>query len=300
MKLIFLSYINRSGSSFLSQKLSEYEEIIVFPEGDALIDYFLLNDKITKKNIATKISQLLKTDIKLKQWQFSEDDINKISEQPDKKQVFFSILKTFQQKNKKNAKYFFFKKRDAFVKINDLKKILPQVTFNLICLFRDPRAIFYSQKISIDPYKNKPFNINPLITAYYWQFFIEHSSCKKSIHILYEDFIKNTETSLKKIFSKLDILLSEKKENKNTYFDFLSTGYKRLHKDITKKQKQNSREKWKEGLTDTEIILIENECNNYMLNFGYKLVSSHKKQTANILFQKIYFKFRIFFKIDWY
>jgi len=301
MKINFISYINRSGSSFLSQKLSEYQEVLVFPEGDALIDKFLLNDKVTNENAPERIQQILLNDKKLESWNFSNKDINHILNQPNKPLIFKEVLSVFHKKEKPLAKYFFFKKRDAFVKWDNIKKILSGFSIQLICLYRDPRAIFFSQKNSIDPYRKKHFNTNPLVISYYWLFFLAHKNCQiSSASLFYEKDICSYNFNVTYLFKRLKIFLVSAVNDKSvTYFDILPKEQQKLHQQIVRPANQTYIDKWRKGLKKHEIKIIEDICAEKMKELGYTPLKP-KVNKFLLIGLKLYYKLRIFFLIDKY
>jgi len=295
MRLIFLSYINRSGSSFLAQQLSKYDDIFVFPEGDALIDEFLLKSKINLN--PDYLIKLFSKDYKLKNWNITEKEINTITPKYNsKKDIFLNILLTIKNKYKPDANILIFKKQDAFIKNDKLKKILNH-NIELISIIRDPRAIFISQKNALGPYKNKPFNINPLITSYSWGSYINKISyINNAIIIKYEDFVNNTDKSEKTV---LDQISSNKKKSSKsiTYWDLLSDAEKKLHSNIDKEPQNESINKWKQTIKPYELSIINKICKNNLLKQNYDIENDNLKLNY---FWYLYFKLRIFFKVDIY
>ncbi len=293
MNIFFLSYINRSGSSFIAQQLSKYDDIFVFPEGDALIDEFLLNS-IIKSDYLIK---LFSKDNKLKNWNITADEISTIAQKyHSKKDIFLNLLLTFKNKYKPDANILIFKKRDGFIKHNKLKENL-SIDIKLISIIRDPRAIFISQKNALDPYSKKPFNINPLITAYYWNFYLNKILTNKdNIIIKYEDFVQNTVQIVNVI---LDLISSDKKiSNKNvSYLDLISESEKKLHSNIDKEPQPESIYKWKQAIKPYELSIISKICKNNLLKQNYETINGNLKLNY---FWYLYFKLRIFFKIDIY
>jgi len=295
MKLFFLSYINRSGSSFIAQQLSKYDDIFVFPEGDALIDKYLLKSKINLKS--DYLINFFSKDIKLKNWDITEKEINTIVlKYNSKKDIFLNILLTFKNKYKPDANILIFKMQNAFIKYNKLKDNINH-NIGLISIIRDPRAIFISQKNSLDPYSTKPFNINPLITAYYWNSYINKIlSNKNNIIIKYEEYVVK---KIKVEYVILDQISSNKKKSDKgiTYWDLLSDREKKLHANIDKKPQIESINKWKQTIKPYELSIITKICKNNLLKQKYDTENDNFKLNY---FWYLYFKLRIFFKIDIY
>ncbi len=300
MKLIFLSYINRSGSTFFCQEISKYSDVFVFPEADALIDKFLLHKRINKSKYLQLLSSLFKKDEKLKNWGFNKRELSYIVEQKKyPKEIFFEILEIFKNRYKPNAEICIFKKRDAFIKKIYIEKVL-DIPVSLICLVRDPRAIYCSQKMTIDYYKNKPFNINPLVTSYYWIFFLKNIIRVDTLAIIrYEDLINKKHNTINNILDKIG---SDKKIDNNNllYTNILSSRDREMHTNISLPPQTDFIEKWKSILKKNEIMLINNICKDFMLQFNYTSCIYENIFSVRYYLLYVYYKLRIFFKIDLY
>lgn len=298
MKLYFLTYINRSGSSFLAEELSKNERIFVFPEADALINNLLLS-KLSIEYLTKTILNLFTNDVKLKEWKFTNDEIISILNLSNNKaNLFKNILKKFIEKNKITSNVVIFKYQDAYSKFNILKKLFSD-DFNLVCLLRDPRAIFSSQKLSINPYSGKMFNTNPLITAYQWDSFISKVLNSSNIIIKYENFYSQTNFSIKNLTEFINNNNSSVK-NKKTFYHYLSKQEKNLHKNINQPFIEENINKWEKNLSNIETTLIEKICSNNLKVLNYEVKKGNKFIFFKYYFYLIYYKIRIAIRIDRY
>jgi len=298
MKLLFLSYINRSGSSFLAQKLSELENIFVFPEADVLIEKILLsNQKIT--NLKDNFKELCKIDSKLKSWQFSEKEIEHILlSNQNKIDFFLDILTTYKKRYDSNSILLIFKYQNTFSQYLTIKKILTNITIYQILILRDPRAIYFSQKTTINPYTKKNFTNNPLIVGFLWHKFSKYiENINHDSYFLSFENLMETEYTFITLLNFLQIS-NKKREKTTTYFDLLPEEQKNIHLNTIKEPQKENINKWQNYLKKYEISLIENICKIQMQKFKYNPIT-HK---VNIIqwFIKYYFKIRIYFKIDNY
>jgi len=78
LNLIFITYVNRSGSTYLANIFSKYDEVLVCPEADILINKFLINpSKSFKFNDLEKnrIKKIVDQDNKLKLWNISFNNL---------------------------------------------------------------------------------------------------------------------------------------------------------------------------------------------------------------------------------
>ena len=169
----------------------------------------------------------------------------------------------------------------------------------LFCLVRDPRAIFLSQKTTIDPYSKKHFNTNPLITAYYWIFFTNFLLKSNCFKIQYESLIINYQNTLNELIKELEIN-NPNQIKEPSFFELLPTEQKKLHKIIEEPPQKSHINKWEAGLTRIERFLIEKTCRENMNSFDYPTKTPMKKPLIATKLAVLYFKIRIFFKIDVY
>ena len=236
MKLFFLSYINRSGSSFLAQKLSEIKGVFVFPEADFLVEKVLLsNSSIDEVKKALLIG--FETDYKLISWNFTQAEKKEILMGESCKELFFRVLSVFQERYSTEEDCLVFKYQKAYVFHDELQTALDGIDYKYIFLVRDPRGIFYSQKQTFNPQTKKMFNKNPLITSYMWREYIL-SICGDKIQnkfiVKYEEFLYNKEKFFFSLFEGKQINL--KTNMSISYYAFLSEENKNIHPDIKKKR----------------------------------------------------------------
>lgn len=297
MRLIFLSYINRSGSSFLFQKISEMNDVFVFPEGDVLIDNLLLKSNDDIENIKDQFVQLIQTDFKLKHWGITDKELDVIFLQKTVSDIFIQFLITYKNKFKSEASILLFKRSDIFSSFTQIEQVLLDYTLSFLCLYRDPRAIFCSQKTTINPATNAPFNLNPVVTANSWNvftdFILKHS---EPISVSYEKLIENFDSVFPELLSKLSI--QSINNSKTTYAYILPENQKKIHPNITSSTLIEKTTNWEKNIQTSEQRIIETICRKNLKKLNYQMTFQNMN-FANYI-QLLYLKFRIFFGIDKY
>jgi hypothetical protein len=273
LKIIFLTYINRSGSTFLANELGKHPSIIACPEADILTNILLVrpNKDITEKK--TKIINQLSEDIKLQTWRFSKSELQLPDDIKTCFDVFNYLLKTFKNKNKPNAKYIVYKAERLFQLLPELNSINRSYCNNLVFfLIRDIRAVYLSQKLTLMPGNNKPFSSNVIKTSIYWNRYIKSyfkSISTKPFIIKYEKFVLEHHDETHDIFHYLNLTPENLTSDKKWLFRFMNEEHKKIHQNILKDPLKNSCDKWKVQLNISDRKIIEYLSGRYLVKTGY-------------------------------
>ncbi|RLD50550.1 MAG: hypothetical protein DRI94_08320 [Bacteroidetes bacterium] len=300
MKLVFLTYINRSGSSFLANNLSKQNEIFVLPEAELLLNEIL----ITKENNLEKIKNIILaasiSDNKFSNYNLSKKDIEDcFNGTNNKAEIFINIILRYKNINKPNAKIIIFKNRDIYSMYDIIQKQLDSIIdISVLCIIRDPRGVFYSQKTTVNPYTNKIMNNNPIVLSHLWNSFLQNLKkiSKNKILVRFEDLLIDYNTEFNKILKKLQV--SNTEDIGNPFFELISEKEKKIHVNITKKPNLSKSNNWK-NLSNTDIKIIENITKRNMIENNYSLSKDERLGFfENIV--AIYYKIRILLSIDNY
>jgi len=164
-QIVFLTYIQRSGSTFLSKLLNEYKDIGVtiearFPDGTKR---GLLEIESPEK-IAYALQELY-SDEKFRLWNIDKEILRKRLLEIDFPISYDQVLKTIFKLYFKdsNPNVIIHKASFSLEYTDHIKAIFNDSKF--IFLIRDARAIYNSQKSSFNTKSLKPMSNNPIITA---------------------------------------------------------------------------------------------------------------------------------------
>lgn len=279
MNFIFLSYINRSGSTFLANQLSKHQNIIACPEAEILANILLLHPQEFSKNTRKSLIKLLQNDYKLRLWNLPEDVYNFPSSIKTRFEVFKYLLLSFKNKYQPNAEYILYKAERMFQLFPIISKIKEKKdNIHFIFLVRDIRAIFSSQVNTIIPGTNKLFTNCPLETSLYWNKFINSIPDKssESITVQYENLILDFKNEIERILISLNIENSVF-EKKGSLSKFMPQNYQHIHKNIDKVPQVNRVESWKKTLRKKDLILIELASAKYLAKFNYSLINKYHR-----------------------
>jgi hypothetical protein len=264
--MIFLVYEARSGSTFLASLLNSIDEVGVtiedsIPWGIGLIDYnFKSKDRIYRA---------LVNDVKFKEWNIDNSIVKKIIN--NNSHILVNILEAYFNNKKKEINHYIYK-CPIYIQC-------PEIIFRkfphakIIHIYRDPRAVYSSQKNNKISTSNKLFSTNPYTFSKVWKKAINNSfemqTDKRFYNIEYESLINETNVTLKAIAKFIGV--EYKITNKSDYYLDIPRKQKYLHKNVNNKPLENRIDAWEQILTKEEIIIIELCLGEEMVKLGYKM-----------------------------
>ena len=288
LQTILITYINRSGSTFLLNQLSKFKGVLVIPEGEILVEKLLRHPE---QNTYINLCVLFKNDFKLQSWNLSIEDINNIDTQSNNIVVFFNVLNKYREINYPDSDILLFKAYE-FIHMENLFKrdIQERYNFKIIVIIRDIRAIFASQKKNY--YRGRVLENNPYSAVIKWNEFIRNyqKSANDLIPVQYESLILNFKNVLNNLLIKINPELQKrvKIENK-TVSDKLPPSQRNLHQFINLPPIEAKVDQWKNELKKDELFIIEYYGGKSLKNLGYLLekpeVNKLKIYVSLILFR---------------
>lgn len=276
MKYLFLSYLNRSGSTLLANILSRSPQICVCPEAEILYNLFLLrpDDKVSGKTIYN-YRKILENDAKLQLWKISLEDL--LDENKSNLFNFLSILERFKNNHFPEAEYILFKHNYL---INLSQANFGENEIYYINLLRDPRSIFASQKNTISPATNKAMCNNAISFSDSWNDYllkVNNTKTDNSALVYFEDLVEKTSSEIDKIFeftgsaSRWESI----RENKPELSNWLSDEYRNIHQNIDFKPNPGVNDKWKGILTPKDLAIFSKHL-NYPEKYKTEIVANSK------------------------
>ena len=174
-QIILITYLNRSGSTFLANLLSSSGDICVCPEGDAVVGLFLEAPGRGLKEgsmDSEALARTLKCDGKMAAWDLGDDDLKRLKGNLTGIEAFYTLLKSYRDRNKPAASHIVFKAERIGALMTGIalaaRDQLPSPV-KFISLLRDPRAVYASQKNTRIPGCPYPMSGNPVWTALKWR-----------------------------------------------------------------------------------------------------------------------------------
>ena len=265
MSYIFLSYLNRSGSTFLVNQLSRLPQICVCPEADLLYELFLTRpNKILNKHQLKKWQNLLSSDRKIKGWKIELKEILD-QDQVGMKcyKIFLNFLNCFQKKHFPESTYILFKHNYLF-KLNLPDNTNPESKIFWIYIQRALPAIYISQKLTIDPHSGKSMCSNPLLLIYTWnsihhKLSSESYNDKKSLIIHYESLISDLNGEMDKIlaFLKINGSFSHFSRKHSMHSKWIIPFFQSLHPNIDKPPLEKRIDDWENNISKYDHLILQ-------------------------------------------
>jgi len=297
MKTILISYVNRSGSTFLLNELSKFTIFGCLPEADQLVKLTLSSKINPARNLNKFITQLTKTrkDPKLAKAKLTTNFAFTTPKASDSKgDIFLQCLNDLTKHIWPEATIAVFK--NTFCHHVYTKFFVNNPDVALILLTRDPRAIFYSQKNTQGSW-SKPMSNSAIQTALEWNSFVDYKNKiiknqpARVIEVNFENLILNIDRETNRILALLNSSDHTSTTRIKGYSKLIPEELKKIHQNINLEAQPTFISKWQEGLTKSEIEKIETLCRTRMVDEGYFPTTKHVKK-VNFLTQLQSLKWR--------
>lgn len=286
MKIALLSYINRSGSTFLFEQLSRVKNILVCPEADILVNLLLVKPNDLIKGQETLI-EAFTSDKKLKAWHLDFRSFAFVGK--TNFEIFKQIIAAYREIENPNATIVFFKAERLFQlakTLYTLKQFGEPLDF--IGIIRDIRAIYNSQSSTINPQTGQHFSCNPVACARYWNKFANALMEDRAIYtavIKYSDLIETFPDPLFDLIKTIGHTSNSFESEQGNLYQRISADHKFLHNHIVEQPDTSRVTRWKNLLNKKEIKLLELSSDKQLLAYNYKLeLSNFRSAKLNIIF----------------
>ncbi|MBN2348493.1 MAG: sulfotransferase [Bacteroidales bacterium] len=308
MKLILITYIDRSGSTLLTYQLSRHKQIFVFPEAGYLSGMLLHHPFDRFELSGSKLRRIyedLKTHHQLKYWPVQELLERANTQTITNFDFFLEMLKAYAIVNGHNESIWVFKQRNLLSIFQNRQKLSKNgVEIFCIGLIRDPRAVFFSGTQILKNFPQFSFSRNPLILTYTWLNFLEYANRynKSSDFLLlsYKNLIKDFESTIYKICLFIGISdTTEEWSEQGKLYNLLSPEDKKMHQNILRPPDSSKIYFWKQKLKPVLVKIIEQYALQKLHSDEYQLTNPKVNSIVkNLLI--LYFKLRIFIGLDRY
>lgn len=277
--IIFLSYINRSGSTFLAEQISAHPDVCVCPEAEVLIRLFLRDNNFYGDAANSRIQFLkdaLNKDPKLSEWGIRYDDIESyVKEHKSSRDLFERFLFAYRDIVKPKARLIIFKGTELL----KVYENTPEVDKPLcIVITRDGRAAYASQKKSRGSLSGMPMQVSPIVAAKQWSEFTSAVLNRKEIfHIRYEDLVIDKEVKMREVWAYLGLHSPEGGISDGDLTSRIPENQKHLHINIGRDPIFSRIDSWKKDLSAAEITLYETEAGAVLASMNYTVLKPLKQ-----------------------
>lgn len=301
LKIVFLTYKNRSGSTFLLNKLDKFNDICSVPEGGNLANLLInhLND-FNKKRYYFYLKSFADPKSKLFSWKLSQENLIGLEDCKTNWDAFCHILSCYKSKHKPNSRVVIFKHPKINLYLSNFSiKFFEEKKINLIILIRDGRAVYASSKSNNQSTTEIPMEVNPFLSSKAWQSFLvtaksnldKFSNC--ALLIKYEDMLIKYDENLFKIIDHLGL---SNKQTDSLLSSNLHENQKHLHPLVNSEPILSRIDGWKKKLSKSEISAFEYISFESLKSYGY-FVQKNKYRMYSLILDWIYFMIKsIYYK----
>ncbi|WP_446008842.1 sulfotransferase [Candidatus Electrothrix sp.] len=268
-QVVFLTYISRSGSTFLAQILDSLHEVCVGLE-TRLDDGWIRGEHVclhSESEIRAYLNQMEK-DAKFRQWGVSSDEIwQRLSMHPPP--IYFGdILQAalLEYAGKTSPKVLVHKCGHYISCVSKIRQEIPRAKF--IFVDRDPRAIYCSQKRSIDSLTRQPMQSDIV------DFALEYKKLQRSLQsvsqdpyvmvVQYEEIIASDPRAIQQKFAQF-LEVDSFSVNTSNYYSTIPEAQKHLHRRVESGVPDRTRvSAWKNELPVSEILFLGWALRNWL------------------------------------
>ncbi len=289
MKFVFLSYLNRSGSTFLVNQLSKLPGVLVCPEADILFERLLCGPKeMLFPAESGKIVASLRNDPKFSVWKLDLSPFERYS--GTRFDLFQQILISFANTHTQKAEIVLFKHNYLYSLYSQIDN-KDDVVF--LSLLRHPAAIYASQLKTISPATGKAMSRNPLALIDQWNSLLHFvtSPQTQECHalILYEDLIEKPVETMNRICSLFSVRAhwEDLLQQPGKVADWLPYEYRAMHLNIDKEPIVEKIDRWKQELS----TMMKNLLAKYMNKNPFYTFTSTKQNSTLLLCYALFYRF---------
>ena len=281
-KIVFLSYLSRSGSTYMSSLLHGHPEILVTIEADFPRSMFGIGGKKlleNQKELRRYVDYIL-DDAKFRGWGVTSEEILARVLQQHQLPLAAScllpvIVGLYAAKSQFAGQVIIFKGcRPAAFNFDAVHKAFSGCL--MLCLVRDPRAVYCSQKRARYVDHGVPLSSSPLATAKEWvlvaQSALQWRDEDSFMVVQYENLLEDLDAELKRVFKWVQC---EPMNSEHLMFDKYAHGIPKsqqyLHRKIAWEPDPARVDRWRKDLHLAEIQVIEELAGRELEQLSYRL-----------------------------
>ena len=292
LKIAFLIYDSRSGSTLLSRLLNEYKDVYVTAES-AFISRLINSRILNNDNVSvSKIISFLTKEQHFRELNLDlltlNQDLNKLI-RLKKLSLRYVILAILEQLTENEShKDLIIIKHPLYEHLDEMLYIFPKA--HIIHLIRDPRALHNSKANSINLNGSK-FSDNPIKTSLKYRYKtnlllrFREKNRDAVIDIRYQDLISKTEIELSRIIDFCG--LTSTKTYSSNYLELIGSSQKSLHELVGHAPVEGRIIDWKSKLSIYEIDSISLLTKEIIVDFDFEAVKK-KANRLKLLFYMLW------------
>lgn len=267
--IVFLTYCNRSGSTYLASKIAASGSVGVGIEAKFADGWIEPGFSIQNQQDLETYLDALYQNVKFIAWSVDRKKLSGLLSQKAFPLLFSEFLLTALSCFFSPRQYtsYLHKCGHYYRCVEEIRKELPRARF--LFIRRDPRAVYNSQRKSIDSQTGKP--MQPDILHFLFGF-LDTDKRLKSLGndpgfmiVDYEDLLQNEETVMTRVMHFVGSKYVPDMSCKESYFSKVPVAQKHLHKNIRSGKPVASRiTGWQKELPAGDILLMQRTLRKYL------------------------------------
>ena len=277
-QIVFLTYLNRSGSTYLADKLSRCNAVKMGIEARFIDGWIRPGFSVRTADELNSYLDALYQDAKFQAWQIDRDELAKhltaLSLPLRFSDVLLAALSLYQ--GCASEKHIFVHKCGEYYRcVQTIRQELPKAKF--IFINRDPRAVFSSQRRSLDSQTGQPMQNNVLHFLFGYLDTLrrlEHFQNDPDFLIVkYEDMLADEEKAMAVIKQFMGVPSKEKQSDISaSYFSSIPREQQHLHTHLQDGRPCADRiTGWQQELPVSQLLLLQTVLKRYLLARGLPL-----------------------------
>lgn len=287
--IVFLLYFSRSGSTFLSSRLDQYEDIGVTVESDFMWSLILKSRRVSEARDPAEVYGLLSGEGRFASLGFSRESFCEHLREGggyELQEVARALLSAYFSNRKPGCRVWVIKDGANGYWINRISREMPDARF--LHLIRDGRAVLNSGLRSIRPYgKGERMARDPLTTARNWKWFVDRvdsyavARSDRYLECRYEDLIFDEQRELDRIRDFLGLEEGRKTAESSVYYEDIPEPEKSIHRLVSETAELTRADAWREELSRGTLLAFEYRASEVLKRHGYEV--THRKLSYLLL-----------------
>lgn len=278
--IVFLVYLNRSGSTFLANQLSRHPQICVCPEAHRPLRRLLglLGPAMSFRDRVQRLLKEIETEEKFSSWGLTRDEIApRLQSCEDDVDVLYTILDAYADKIKPKASTVVVKGLFYLdlIESRGRPKLDRKRNLKVIFLVRDARAIFNSQRVSISSTFYRPMQTSAVRSAQHWKRYVSKIAALEPKDwaevVRYETLIVDVDKEMAKLIANLGLSVHVQLTLDSPQLaKRIPYAQKRLHANITAPAIPRRIDAWRTELPLSDRQAVEFISLSHLRRLGYE------------------------------